>query len=59
VFQSYFDRRQASPITQHTIRFETAQVEQAKFDWKWNINFLLHDGTHIIFNILLMILDYT
>jgi putative uncharacterized protein (fragment) len=34
VFQSYFDRRQASPNTQHTIRFETAQVEQAKFDWK-------------------------
>lgn len=54
VFQSYFDRKHTSPSMQHTIRFETAPAEQAQVDWKENIKFLLHDGTHITFNILLM-----
>lgn len=59
VFQSYFDRKHTSPSTQHTIRFETALVEQAQVDWQENIKFLLHDGTHITFNILLMTLGYS
>lgn len=59
VFQSYFDRKHTSPSTQHTIRFETAPAEQAQVDWKENIKFLLHDGTHITFNILLMTLGYS
>ena len=59
VFQSYFDRKHTSPSTQHTIRFETAPAEQAQVDWKENIKFLLQDGTHITFNILLMTLGYS
>lgn len=59
VFQSYFDRKHTSPSMQHTIRFETAPAEQAQVDWKENIKFLLHDGTHITFNILLMTLGYS
>lgn len=59
VFQSYFDRKHTSPSTQHTIRFETAPAEQAQVDWKENIKFLLHDGTYITFNILLMTLGYS
>ena len=59
VFQSYFDRKQTSPSTQHTIRFETAPAEQAQVDWKENIKFLLPDGTYITFNILLMTLGYS
>ena len=59
VFQSYFDRKHTSPSTQHTIRFGTAPAEQAQVDWKENIKFLLHDGTHITFNILLMTLGYS
>ena len=45
--------------TQHTIRFESAPAEQAQVDWKENIKFLLQDGTHITFNILLMTLGYS
>ena len=59
VFQSYFDRKHTSPSMQHTIRFETAPAEQAQVDWKENIKFLLHDGTHITFNLLLMTLGYS
>ena len=59
VFQSYFDRKHTSLSTQHTIRFETAPAEQAQVDWKENIKFLLHEGTHITFHILLMILGYS
>ena len=59
VFQSYFDRKHTSPSTQHMIRFGTAPAEQAQVDWKENIKFLLHDGTHITFNILLMTLGYS
>lgn len=32
---------------------------QAQIDWKENIKFLLHDGTYITFNILLMTLVYS
>lgn len=41
------------------IRFEIAPAEHAQVDWKENIKFLLHNGTHITFNILLMILGYS
>ncbi len=59
----YFDpiliERHTSPSMQHTIRFETAPAEQAQVDWKENIKLLLHDGTDITFNILLMTLGYS
>ena len=58
-FQPYFDRKHLSPNTQYTIRFETAPAEQAQEDWKENNKFLLHYGTHIIFNIFLMTLGYS